>query len=170
MGDRNFRTGLLIGVLAAAVVGLSLALILGADDDGESTTVTTGADSGTTEAADPTVREVVFRSPSGNILCRITVEQATCAALEFAYRPPPRPQSCEVTAWGHTLAIGTFGPGKFLCRGDPPANTVSPPELSYGDRVRLGPFVCASDQLGVICENRGTGHGFALSRDRFGRR
>jgi hypothetical protein len=55
-----------------------------------------------------------------------------------------------------------------VCRGDPPAGFHSP-ELPYGERLALGPFACGSDQLGVLCTNRETGHGFALSRERFGR-
>ncbi|MEK6276920.1 MAG: hypothetical protein AABM29_02770 [Actinomycetota bacterium] len=161
----------------AAVVGLGLALILTTGgDDSETTTTETGTqiEIGTgTETETETVTTTIppqdvaeIRSPTGNIVCRVASEEARCAILEFAYAPPPKPASCDLPGWGHTLGVGTVGEGAFVCSGNPPASLQSK-VLRYGYVLRLGPFECDSSSLALLCENRETGHGFLVSRDRY---
>jgi hypothetical protein len=40
------------------------------------------------------------------------------------------------------------------------------PVLPYGESIRKGRFVCASEEVGVRCVHRRNGHGFLLSRQR----
>jgi hypothetical protein len=68
-GRSGFRTGLLVGVLAAAVLALGalvVALLVGGDDD-ETTTVTA-----TAPATEPTASEPAVTEPSGSL------EPVTC--------------------------------------------------------------------------------------------
>ena len=180
MGELSFRTGLLIGGLAVTVIGLALALILTSGGGGgeESDTTTEAATANTTTApttesttttTTPPQAYYAFVTPSGNIVCRITNEDATCGVKEFTYVPPLQPASCELSGWGHSLGVGTSGPGGFVCRGDPPAS-FSSPVLPYGQRHTLGSFNCLSSEDGVRCVNRKNGRGFAVSRERFATR
>lgn len=176
-----FRTGLLVGVLAAAVVALGLVLILNGSDSNSTTTVTsvattrpttsatttattasTSSTTTTTESSTP----VTFRSPTGNIICRVNSDEAVCSINEFSYRPPPAPSSCvDSQGWGHVVGVQGSASGNFICSDNQAANPSSP-ALAYGRGVLVGASVCASGPDGVRCANRDTRHGFLLSRER----
>jgi len=166
----GFRAGVVIGGLAAAVVGLAIALILtaGSEDAAEPIVrVQTETRTVTEAPLSPNRPKVTqFRSPSANILCRVTIRDATCGIKEFRYSPPPQPPDCDLPGWGHTLAVGTVGNGSFLCSGQAPASPTSR-VLRYGHVLRLGPFECGSSALGMLCENWQTERGFVISRERY---
>jgi hypothetical protein len=181
MGDGGFRTGLLIGGLAVTVVGLGLALILSSGGDSSGTTTTTVAS--TTPTTGPTTPQeatttrpattttaangpVSFASPTRNIVCRVTENEATCGILQFNYSPPPDVGGCGTGRWGHALAVGLAGAGGFICSNQPPAEPSQVAVLAYGYVLALGPFRCGSSRIGLFCQNRQTHHGIALSRDR----
>lgn len=175
-----FRTGLLIGVLAAAVVALVIALIV-SNDDSSTTTVTSVASTAPTESGTTTspARQtttattttesstpVAFRSPTGNIICKVSADEAVCSINEFSYRPPPPPSSCvDSQGWGHAVGVQGSGSGNFICADNQVADPGSP-VLAYGRGVLVGASVCASSHDGVRCANRDTRHGFLLSRQR----
>src|SRR3954452_17726915 len=179
MGDGGFKMGLLIGGLAVAVVGLGLALILSSGDDSSGTATTTVAS--TTSTTEPTTSQeattptpsrttaahgpVSFASPTRNIVCRVTENEATCGILEFNYSPPPDVGGCGTGRWGHELAVGLAGAGGFICANQPPAEPSRAAVLAYGYVLALGPFRCGSSRIGLFCQNRQTHHGIALSRD-----
>jgi hypothetical protein len=126
----------------------------------EAPTTTTTAPK--TQPATPTTPDA-FTSPTGNIVCQVTAQEARCGLLEYNFDPPPRPSSCTLPGWGHTVGVGTSGAGGFICAGDPPASLDEPP-LAYGRFVVVGPFACASFRAGVRCANRDTRHGFTVAR------
>ena len=101
-----------------------------------------------------------FVSPSGNIVCAIDTDHATCQILDHAFQPPARPDEC-ASAWGDQLTVDRSGAG-FAChdadlRPDAPV-------LAYGDRAASGDVECHSAPTGMTCRHRPSGHGFTLRR------
>lgn len=181
MGE--FRYGLIIGVLIAAVIALALVVVLDSDDSGspkepdserpikvvnitqqpEENDSTPAADAPSAETAGP---EWAFRSPTGNIVCAVSSQSATCGIREFDYPVPTKPVTCNLAGWGQFLGVKKIGYGEMLCSDGIPADPLSP-VLDYGTSVQSGPFECTSSESGVRCRNTQTGHGFNLSREAF---
>lgn len=177
----NFRTGLLIGFLGAAVIALAVALVISLNDDEdprESASPEAPLEAPPMDAERPpsgaTEVEVVppsnqarfdFRSPSGNIICRMDSEGALCGIGEFDYTFPPDP-TCQLSGYGQFFSVGQSGKAELACADGLPAPPDSP-ILQYGQFARSADFECGSSQMGVYCENRRTGHGFAVSRERY---
>jgi hypothetical protein len=173
-----FRTGLLIGLLAAAVVGLVIALVVTNDDSSSSTTVTaatippsatasttTSTTNTATTSTTTSTAAVAFRSPSGNIVCRVTSDSATCGITEFSYQTPSPPASCtDSQGWGHVVGVRGSAAGNFVCADNQPAEPSSP-ILAYGRAVLVGRMACGSGPRGVRCANRDTRHGFQIARE-----
>jgi hypothetical protein len=178
--DGGFKTGLPIGALVVAVVGLGIALLLALDDDDDRPTsktviVKTEADaqepsssssspSSTTTTPEQNAEPVAFTSPSGNLVCLMTTTSVRCAASEFEYAPPPQPSSCSIPGWGHVIGVDTSGAGEFICADNAPADPNSP-ALPYGEGTLVGPFACLSMEAGIRCANRDTRHGFQIARE-----
>jgi hypothetical protein len=104
-----------------------------------------------------------FESPSGNIGCVMYAQGARCDILHHSWPLPKRPKSCEFD-YGGSLWIGQHGRGENGCVSDSAFG--AGPVLPYGESLRKGRFVCASEEIGVRCINRRNGHGFLLSRQR----
>ncbi len=171
----GFRNGLLVGVLAGAVVALAVALMLTLSDEDEAPSkvvirereVPAPEPEEVKTPAKPAVSRVVnFQAPSGNILCRIDATKAACGIGQFTYTPPAKPASCQLAGWGQFVAVERQAPAGFLCADGIPAPFDSP-VLEYGRVLRTPAFECGSSEEGVYCEDRASGHGFALSRERF---
>jgi hypothetical protein len=129
-------------------------------------TATTAAPSTTaTTTTTSTARTAAFRSPTGNIVCRMTPTDATCGLRDFSYTPPPEPANCN-PGWGHVLSVVLAGPGRFTCEDQIPASPDSP-VLRYGFEFRDSPFACFSSAAGFVCINLQTRHGFGVSRERY---
>ncbi|MBW9206128.1 hypothetical protein KV102_18065 [Mumia sp. zg.B53] len=105
-----------------------------------------------------------FRSPSGNIVCRLNTDGARCDIGDFDFSPPPKPEGCE-DGWGRTLVVDDEG-GFFSC--DAPTLAGNSPELAYGKSTTLGSFGCTSQRTGITCLNTETDEGFTVSRERAG--
>lgn len=180
----NFRTGLLIGFLAAAVIGLTVALLIVSRDDSGSDDVQVGTTSGVSKQVsenplpktnkdantkEPPVKveniAFDFRSPTGNIICRMDSEGALCGIGEFSYDFSPDP-NCDLAGYGQFFQVGASGLGTLACADGLPAPPNSP-VLKYGAFARSKRYECGSSVEGVYCENRHTGHGFAVSRERY---
>ena len=106
-----------------------------------------------------------FHSPSRNIDCVISGDQARCDIRQHSFRAPPRPRSCDLE-WGSVVAVGKASKrGSFACVGDtardPKAKT-----LAYGKTIRAGGMRCTSRTDGIRCRNS-RGHGFLISRARY---
>jgi hypothetical protein len=88
-----------------------------------------------------------FYSPSHNVNCEMS------PSLTFCESTSP-PQSVHLTADGAvTTCAGTN------CLGNP---GIGVPTLGYGAMMRIGSFMCASEESGVDCSVP-TGHGFTIS-------
>ncbi len=181
MGE--FRYGLIIGILLAAVVGLGLVVVLDNDQtDTPKTDLSTPskipketesrslqpkpAVSPKPVAAEPPANDWAFRTPTGNIVCAVAQEGASCGIREFDYPVPAKPDSCGLAGWGQFLSVNQSGPGQIACSDGVPADPMSP-VLDYGASVRSGAFTCSSAVTGVSCLNTRTGHGFDLSKEKF---
>jgi hypothetical protein len=106
-----------------------------------------------------------FHSPSRNIDCVISGDEARCDIRRHSFRAPPRPRSCDLE-WGSVVAVGKASKrGGFACVGDtardPKAKT-----LAYGKTIRAGGMRCTSRTDGIRCHND-RGHGFLLARARY---
>ena len=116
------------------------------------------------ELIDVAEDEASFRTPSDNIGCSMTATSATCDLRERSWEPPPRPADCELD-YGQGTFVDDTGSG-LTCAGDTPFVPDSS-VLEYGTGWVLGDVRCVSARDGVTCENTATGHGFAVSRDRY---
>lgn len=177
----GFRTGLLVGILLAAVVGLSIALVVALGDDQapqaipapqpvpptnrKSEPIPPERDLAKPDSLPDEVEDVSFTSPSGNITCRVDVDSANCGILEFVFTLPPTPDGCE-QGWGHSFQVRLQGVGEMICASQPPAS-FGERVLKYGTGLRFASFECDSSPLAILCENLDTGHGFVVSRERF---
>jgi hypothetical protein len=110
-------------------------------------------------------------TPSGNIACYVTSGtpgdatdpgQARCDIRQDSWTPPERPASCSGD-WGHSLTVGPDG-AAFACVSD---SAVNDNVVGYGTTQVRGAFSCSVDQSGVTCTDRDTGHGFAISSERY---
>lgn len=105
-----------------------------------------------------------FRSPSGNIVCRLDERSARCDIGDYAYDPPPRPEGCG-KGWGGTLLVTAQG-AEFTCRVASLAG--KSPELAYGRSTIVGDVGCTSARTGVTCIHLESERGFTVSRERTG--
>jgi hypothetical protein len=104
-----------------------------------------------------------FETPSHNIGCVLTEQGARCDIGKHAWPSPKRPKSCEFD-YGGSLFVGLKGRGEYGCVSDSAMH--AGPVLPYGETLRKGRFACTSEEAGVRCVNRRSGHGFFLSRQR----
>lgn len=117
-----------------------------------------------TTAADPAAFGAVpqFRSPSGNIACRIDDGGARCDVADRSWSPPADPACAGGPGAG--LVVGGPGAARPSCGGDPVG---AGPDLDYGTRLTRGDVTCVSRRDGVECRDAGTGHGFEAARASF---
>jgi hypothetical protein len=119
--------------------------------------------------------EIDFRSPSGDILCAMTLghdinDQAhygkgtvACQVLNHTYPQPPLPD-CPVAGREYDLAQGT--PSSLGCQGGVIVDPLSP-TLDYGQIRSVGTITCDVEPSGVTCTDSSTGHFLRLSRDSY---
>jgi hypothetical protein len=102
-----------------------------------------------------------FETPSHNIGCVISKAGARCDIREHAWKPPPKPESCEVD-WGYGLEVTRRGFAGWVCAGD----TVfgGKKVLDYRESISRGRFTCTSYRNGMRCVNDRNHHGFSLAR------
>jgi len=106
-----------------------------------------------------------FHSPSGNIDCVISADNARCDIRAHSFRAPPRPKSCDLE-WGSVVAVGKASRrGRFACVGDT-ARDPKATRLAYGRTIRAGAMRCTSRTDGMRCAN-GRGHGFLIGRAKY---
>lgn len=105
-----------------------------------------------------------FRSPSGNIACAVGDSEARCDITEKSWAPPPKPADCDLD-WGNSIGVSRAS-AFFVCAGDAVVDG-TPPVLPYGGVVERGDLRCRSEEQGVTCEHRGSGHRFLVARERY---
>ena len=110
---------------------------------------------------------VFFKTPSRNVAClKATAQQRAylrCDILSGLRPRPARPRGCNLD-WGFGFTLGATGRAVVTCAGDS-TNEPGARIIPYGATWKLGPFRCASRQVGLRCTNA-SGHGFFLSRER----
>jgi uncharacterized protein DUF6636 len=105
-------------------------------------------------AAVPAIaRDVVFRTPSKKIACRVydPANQGPEIRCDLFFL---NDRAVRMTRRGKARLIHVTD-----TVGDPKA-----PVLAYGRTRRIGPFTCTSRTTGLSCHNR-AGHGFTVSRE-----
>jgi hypothetical protein len=107
-----------------------------------------------------------FKTPSGNIHCRLLTEGAAtslrCDAKEVEGRPPPRPDNCHFQ-WGRAFALlANGGEAHLVCHSDS-LGEEQLPVLRYGETWQQEPFTCLSASSGLTCSTPAK-HGFVLSK------
>lgn len=120
-----------------------------------------------TTAADPAAfASGGFRSPTGNINCRMGEGETRCDTRTRSWSPPADP-ACPGDA-GAGLVLGGPDAARPSCGGDPVGGDdrsdggVS--ELDYGTHLTRGDVTCVSRRSGVECRDARTGHGFETAR------
>ena len=112
-----------------------------------------------------------FTTPSRNISCQLTDTSPTsdgaarCDVAQSSWPLPPKPADCAGN-WGGGVAVSAAEKAQLTCASD----TVADPGLevlAYGQAVSYGGIVCDSQETGVRCVNRATGHGFRVARASF---
>lgn len=130
---------------------------------GASYTPTTSA---ATAQAGPSVERVAttttFASPSGNILCFLGEDIATCRVQRHDWKVPPRPADCN-NDWGPDIEV-TSDRATFRCASDAiPYDWTATHRLAYGHAIRFRQLQCESARAGMRCDYLGSGHGFTVS-------
>ena len=109
-----------------------------------------------------------FTTPSRNISCQLTDTsptgdgEARCDVAQTTWPLPPKPADC-TGAWGGGASVSGAERAQLTCASD----TVADPGLrvlEYRQAVSYGGVVCDSQETGVRCVNRATGHGFRVAR------
>jgi hypothetical protein len=111
------------------------------------------------------VSEAFFRTPSRNIVCVLTKDNARCDIAKKSWRPTPKPADCDLD-WGFGLYVDKTGKAGFTCTGDSLLGA-SKQTLEYGHALRAGDLVCDSQSAAISCSNEASGHGFTLSVQKY---
>ena len=173
----------LLPTALAICVACCLAVALGACGDDEDTTTATeteAAESSTAQTASTEEPDVVgedpqpptaagtegpefFRSPSRNIGCALTKQNARCDIAERDWKPTPANEPCQVD-YGNGISLNSNG-AQFTCAGD--TTLGAPIVLEYGQHAQRGNFFCDSAKDGITCSDLRTGAGFFISRESY---
>ena len=106
----------------------------------------------------------MFASPSGNIVCSISPEAASCSIAELSDQGLVEDDSCDGTV-GHVVQVGDDGAERPCIEGDPPGKAPqATPELDYEESTSAFGYTCTSSRSGIICRHDATGHGFSIAR------
>ena len=122
-----------------------------------------------TRTEDPTEGEDedearLFASPSGNIVCSISPDGASCSIAELSAEGLVEDEDCEGTV-GHVVRVTAEGAERPCVTGRPPGKAPSgTPELEYETSTSAFGYTCTSSRSGIICRHDGTGHGFSIAR------
>lgn len=109
-----------------------------------------------------------FTTPTHNIACQLTDTsptsdgEARCDVTQHTWPVPPKPADC-TGSWGGGASVSGTEQARLTCVSD----TVADPGLrvlGYGQALSFGGIVCDSQETGVRCVNRTTGHGFRVAR------
>jgi hypothetical protein len=122
-----------------------------------------------------TAGSVYFRGEGGNVVCgAFSVSGAPnlleCGTLAQLSPVPPRPRAgCRGLDFaGNRIRLAATGRPFGFCSGDVGvlAQIHRAARLAYGASRHMGPFTCTASVAWLSCRNK-TGHGFALSRNRW---
>ena len=115
--------------------------------------------------AAPAGAAVFFESPSHNIGCALSAQTGVrCDIRHHAWKAPKKPKWCDVD-YGGGVAVDKKGKAGIVCAGDTTLN--SGPVLPYGSSINRGRFNCESQEAGMRCVNKRSGHGFYLNKQHY---
>ena len=100
-----------------------------------------------------------FRSPTGNIECRMADDGSRCTIGSRKWQLPPSATECPPA--NGTVVLSGSGPAFASCE---PSSARSGAALGYDQALRRGDVTCVSRRDGVECRDASTGHGFAVAR------
>lgn len=102
-----------------------------------------------------------FVSPSGNIACILGEAEVACEIDERSFDLPPR--DCGPADYVATFRISRDGsPVAGACQTDTAFGVDA--VLPYGSTSRNGDLACQSQEVGMTCWSRTSGHGFSIAR------
>ncbi len=116
------------------------------------------------ESAEPGQKPTKVASPSGNIVCTITEDGASCSIADLA-KKPKKDKSCDGSV-GYVYSVTEEGvTAPCIAKDEEPGKAGSGTEiLDYGKSVSAFGFSCLSDESGMGCTQDDSGHGFSLAR------
>ena len=116
------------------------------------------------ESGDPDAPRL-FASPSGNIVCSIAEDAASCSIAVLSDEGLVEDETCDGTV-GHVVRVTAEGGAERPCvEGDPPGEApAATPVLDYEDSTAAFGYTCTSSRSGIICRHDETGHGFSIAR------
>ncbi len=101
-----------------------------------------------------------FASPSGNIVCALTVDSTDCVISSFDYAAEDA-ASCDDDAAGGHLRVEPAG-ASMPC--EPLVVAGGVPTLDYGETTSAHGYTCESAESGVTCRHDESGYGFTVAR------
>ena len=109
-----------------------------------------------------------FQSPSGNIMCWVGQNMATCHIVDYTYALAPG--TCPDGEFGGQILLKKGEPAAVRCGSTPPGTYVglrTQTTLDYGHSKSQGVMTCASEQSGVTCTDTSSGHFFRIAKDSY---
>ncbi len=110
-----------------------------------------------------------FQTPSGNILCWVADDAATCRIIDYTYASSPA-EACSSPGWPNGFSLDAGNPAALRCDTEPPgtySGLRAHTTLDYGQTRSVGVMTCASEASAVTCTDSSTGHFFRVSRDSY---
>lgn len=107
-----------------------------------------------------------FRSPSGNVGCKMSAGGAMCEIKDYTWFIA-RPAGYTMGGKGNRFILDV---GRAPIAGDWHSDHEFPDgaaTLDYGQKRVVGSITCDSEPSGVTCSDAGTGHFFRVSRDSY---
>lgn len=107
-----------------------------------------------------------FRSPSGNIGCKMGTGGVMCQIKDYTWFIP-RPLDYTMGGKGNRFLLDRGGApiaGEWHSHHEFPDGAAT---LDYGQSRTLGSITCGSEPSGMTCTDSGTGHFFRVSRDSY---
>jgi hypothetical protein len=111
-----------------------------------------------------------FQTPSGNVLCWVTDNAASCRVINHTYAVTPPPGDCTLPGWGNSFLLDQGKPPFLTCDSDPSGTyngLRTHTTLGYGQKQSAGVMTCDSETSGVTCTDSSTGHFFRVSSDSY---
>jgi hypothetical protein len=109
-----------------------------------------------------------FQTPSGNIMCWMADDAATCRIVDYTYSA--QQQDCPSPGGPNGFWLSQGKPASVDCSDTPPGTYTglrAHVTLDYGQTKSVGVMTCASEPSGVTCTDNSTGHFFWISRDSY---
>ncbi|QAY70467.1 hypothetical protein [Xylanimonas protaetiae] len=107
-----------------------------------------------------------FASPTGNIVCQITTDAATCSIATLNQQPAPV-EGCDGTVGYRVTMAAETGEVTLPCvPADQQPQPAAPGAqvLAYDQTITQGTFTCTSANTGMSCKDDQTGKGFSIKK------